>query len=256
MPAHTAEATRNVLISTALIAGVVVVISLVLLAYLTGDDYLSAYYALEIFFLASNSFAAATLSQLAISKGATTFAEIMAIQIVDNLSRLLIISFIVAAVVDMVAYANVENLISRFKIRGMRGHIIICSSSDISTYIIERLAGLGKPFLVIEGDRERALELSREQRLVLTGSFTDEKILSDAGIDRAYAIVFTSKSDIDNLLGTITARHMSKGVKIVARATTDEVRRKLLRAGADMSVLPEYLAGLEIGDRVVEVMTR
>lgn len=253
---QTAEETRNVVVSTLAIAAFIVVLSLIILTELTGNAYLSAYYALEIFFLASNSFAASTLSQIAISQGTAKFAEIMAVQIVDNLSRLLIISFIVAAVVDLVAYANLENFISRFKVRFLNGHIIVCGTGNVSDYMISKLRSTGKRFVVIESDRERAIEFGRGGGLALEGSFLSEEVLIDAGIKSAYAILFTSNSDIQNLMGTVTARHMSKDIKIVARATSDEVRRKMYRAGADMCALPEYLTGLEIAEKLVGIMKR
>ncbi len=253
---QTSEETRNVLVSTLVIATTIIVVSLILLIYLTGNYYLSAYYALEIFFLASNSFAASTLSQLAIAGGTLKFGEIMGIQIVDNISRLLVISFVVAAVVDFVAYANLENLLNKFRIRLLSNHIIVCGSGDASDYIVSKLRPLGRYFVVIEQDRERAIEIGHGKAVTLVGNFTDAETLNAAAVQKAYAVLFFSQSDIDNLLGTVTARSLNKDVKIVARATKDDVRRKMYRAGADMCALPEYLAGLEIADKLVGVMKK
>ena len=88
---------------------------------------------------------------------------------------------------------------------------------------------------------------------MVEGDFTDRKVLDSASISKAKAIVFTTESDFINLLGIVTAHHMEPELKIITRARSESSVRKMQRGGADLCLVPEVVAGIELGERIAKM---
>lgn len=246
------EETKNVLISTAIIGIIIILFSFVVLWVETQNFYLDAYYTIETFFDAPNVAASASLASLAFNSNLSEFVLITIVVILDNLGKIVVISFVIAAVLDIIKYANVEDAINRFKAGRLSDHIIIAGYNELSRDLIYRLNKKKVRFLVIDPDPRIALQLNRDRILSITGKFTESHYLMLASIDRARAIVFTSPKDLDNLLGAITAKKLNKKIRLVSRVSGEEIRNKMYRVGVEMCVLPEYLAGIELGESIVK----
>ncbi len=248
------EETGNVLILTLVIGLSIIAISTIGIWKLTNNAYLSAYYTLRVFFADPISNADIIVASLASTGSIYTEISIVALEIIDNLSRMLIISFIVAAVIDLAVYSNIEEYLNRIAVRHMDNHIIICGYDGFSENLATEIYRKKEKFIVIEPNAQNTPSLNSVRFPVIGRRFTENDVLKSASITKAKAIVFTSLSDMDNVIGIITARHLNPNIKIISRATKEETRRKMMRAGSDICILPEQLAGLEMGIRVVRAV--
>jgi hypothetical protein len=252
MQLYEKESATNVIITAVIVATIIIVLSVLILWFITRNAYTDMYYILEIFFEAPNSGGAFDLAALAPTLGIWRFAAITLIVVIDDIGRIIVISFVIAAVLDLLTYSNLENRINLIRIGRIRNHTIVCGYNNISDALMQRMKGRKIRFVVIDDNAGNIQLLNNRGALTIEGKFTEGSILKDANIYRAKAIIFTSHSDFDNLIGTIEAKKLNKDIKVLARATQEEVRNKLYRAGVDMCVLPEYLTGIELGERLAK----
>lgn len=135
----------------------------------------------------------------------------------------------------------------------MTGHYIVCGSGETAVQAARELAAVGRELVVICEKPERAARLS--ERLpgvpLLTGDPTDEAMLRRAGVDRAAGLIVSSPDDKDNLVVTLTARNLNKGVRIISRATLPEMGTKMRQVGADAVVTPSLIGGLRMASELV-----
>jgi voltage-gated potassium channel len=231
---------------TLAVVAVVLVVSVAVLWFCTKDPYLDAYYVLETFFDVQNTAAATSLATLAF--GTSNLIPIFVVVVADNLSRLLVVSFILAAVLDLLEFANFEESINEFKARALNNHVILCGYNGMTEALIKRLKGAKISYVVVTSDKKENQLLNESKTLNLFGETSDSGVLEKAGIGRARAIVFASENSMENVMGALTARRSSDRVKIMSRLGDEHVRRKVYGIGVNLAVIPEQLAGLEMGE--------
>jgi voltage-gated potassium channel len=102
----------------------------------------------------------------------------------------------------------------------------------------------GIPFVVIENKVDK-LELLRTDTpyLFVEGDATHEDVLEEAGIRKASSVIVTLPSDADNLFVTLTVRQLHATVRIISRASNEADEKKIHRAGANQTVVPERIGG-------------
>ncbi|MEM0201930.1 MAG: NAD-binding protein, partial [Candidatus Micrarchaeaceae archaeon] len=157
------EETGNVLELALIIAVVLIAFTFAVLLLVTKDLYLTVYYIIEAFFGSQNTSAAFDLADMMFlykSFTALGSAAVFIIAIIANFGRLFIMSFIIAAVISMVGYANIDMFINSIKKRGYRDHIIICGYNRIAEELIAKLSAHKKRFIVLDQNPETVAELS------------------------------------------------------------------------------------------------
>ena len=70
-----------------------------------------------------------------------------------------------------------------------------------------------------------------------------EKLLKEAGIERAKGLVTATDSDADNVYVTLSAKNIRSDIFVVARANLDGSEQKLIKAGADRVISPYSIGG-------------
>lgn len=136
----------------------------------------------------------------------------------------------------------------------MRKHTIVCGYSMLAERLCRELKKNNERFVVVEKDAEKANVLRELGYTVLNGDFRSEAVLHLAGISNAKAVVFATESDYENLLGIVTARHTDPKTRIIARAREQSSVTKMQRAGAEYCLIPEIVAGLEMGENVAKAV--
>ena len=131
-------------------------------------------------------------------------------------------------------------------------HVLICGFGRVGRHLADALAEDGAPFVVVENDASKLDELESLNYLHIEGDATEEMVLEDAGVRRARAVVAAVHGDADNVLVTLTAKGLSPGAVVIARAKADETEGKLRRAGADRVILPATIGGR----RIAQILTR
>ena len=127
----------------------------------------------------------------------------------------------------------------------LSGHYIICGAGRVGCSAARELANRPVPFVVIESDLTRLEEVGKGW-LTLPGDATQERTLRQAQIERAAGLVAATTTDATNTYIVLTARSLNPKLKIIARATSDDAQKHLLKAGADSVVSPYVFAGHRI----------
>ena len=134
----------------------------------------------------------------------------------------------------------------------LENHYIICGYGRVGHRLAEDLHRAGRPFVVIDHDREEIEDEMLDEMLFIVGDAEDEEVLHQAGIERAKGVIIALPEDSSNVFVTLTARELNPEVYILTRTIDHQNRNKLLHAGADKVIAPS-----EVGaDRMAQVILR
>lgn len=129
------------------------------------------------------------------------------------------------------------------KIAHLRDHYLICGFGRVGQQVARDLLEASVPFVVIDDNPEVREQMEELGVLHIDGRGSDDEILTQAGLERARAVLACVDSDAENIFITLTARELRPDVEIVARASQEASERKLMRAGADDVVSPYKASG-------------
>ncbi|MEZ6121659.1 MAG: potassium channel protein [Planctomycetaceae bacterium] len=125
------------------------------------------------------------------------------------------------------------------KISRMSGHFIICGFGRMGQELSAHLHKRGQKFVIIDEDDELfTAEMRQAGWLFLSGDATQDDVLIRAGVRQARALTSVLPTDADNLYVVLSARLLSSGLQIVARAGDDRASQKMMQAGATRVINP------------------
>jgi voltage-gated potassium channel len=122
----------------------------------------------------------------------------------------------------------------------VNGHVIICGWGRVGRSLARQLEASELEVVVIDTDVDR---LETAGPLWVEGDATSDRVLLEAGIDRARALVAATDTDAANLFITLSARNLNSELFIVTRARVEESEAKLKQAGASRVVNPQSIGG-------------
>jgi voltage-gated potassium channel len=125
---------------------------------------------------------------------------------------------------------------ARTMIERLREHYIVCGFGRVGEEIALELLNRGAEFVVVETSEERIESARSRGILTVQGDATTEIALTEAGIERCYALIAATDTDSTNTYITLTAKGLRPETYVVARVSSEAVERKLLQAGADRTV--------------------
>jgi len=157
-------------------------------------------------------------------------------------------NFIEVVVSNLKFSTKVEKKISK-----LRDHVIVVGYGRNGSQAVEELLTHNIPVVVID-NRPKVLKyvLENEKILYVQGDATEDKVLSDAGVDRARALITAMASDSDNLFVVITAKEMNPNLKIISRASALANDKKLKLAGATNVIMPDKVGGQKMAKLIVQ----
>jgi voltage-gated potassium channel len=123
-------------------------------------------------------------------------------------------------------------------IKKMNGHYIICGFGKMGCLICRELKRGGIDFVVIENDPAVIQEIVEEKFFYVKGSATEDKILIDAGVERAKGIVCALPTDAHNLYVILAAKEKNHDIFVLSRSGDDASERRLKKVGADRVMSP------------------
>lgn len=123
------------------------------------------------------------------------------------------------------------------------GHFIVCGYGRMGREITNELKRHRESFVIIDQNEELHTIFLEEDILHVIGDATHDEILIDAGIRRAKGLLSVVDTDADNVLIVLSAKGLNPQIKVVSRAATDEMAKKLKRAGADHVTSPYVIGG-------------
>lgn len=135
----------------------------------------------------------------------------------------------------------------------LSNHLIVCGSGGTAIYTSSELEAVRRPVVVVCDDPEAADQLRQELEgiPILLGDPTLDETLRRAGIERAAGIAACTRSDKDNLIVTLTARHLNPDIRIVSRISDIRGERKIRNVGADAVVSPHHIGALRIASELI-----
>lgn len=128
----------------------------------------------------------------------------------------------------------------------IEGHVVVFGYGRVGTYIVNLLKRVSIPYLVIDSDVERIEELSRQGIPNLYGDASNTEVLTQAGLNRARALVVAGPDEESSELIIKAAHEIAPELPIIARATTEEGINHLAELGAGDVIHPELEGGLEL----------
>lgn len=156
---------------------------------------------------------------------------------------------------SIVQWELLETVGQRRRFREMsklHNHFIICGAGRVGSRIIRQMQREECPFVVIERDQQKVVDLIEQGERVIVGDSTLEETLREAGVERARGLAACLPDDADNLYVVLTARDLNEKLHIVARAVEEQAEPKLVRAGANRVVSPIIIGSR----RMAEALTK
>jgi CPA2 family monovalent cation:H+ antiporter-2 len=131
-------------------------------------------------------------------------------------------------------------------IPGGEKHVVVVGCGRVGGHIVDVLASVAVPRLVVESDAEKVEDLHRRGIPVLFGDAANSDILKHARLESARALVVTIPDDAAAALVVAGARQLAPELPVVARASTQAGVKQLGELGARDVIHPELEGGLEI----------
>lgn len=156
---------------------------------------------------------------------------------------------------SIVQWELLETVGQRRRFREMNklhNHFIICGAGRVGSRIIREMMRADCPFVVIERDQQKVVDLIEQNRHVIIGDSTLEETLREAGVERARALAACLPDDADNLYVVLTARDLNENLHIVARAVEEQAEPKLIRAGANRVVSPTIIGSRRMAEALMK----
>lgn len=143
--------------------------------------------------------------------------------------------------------------ITRMKneIAQLRDHIIVCGYGRIGTMLLRELHTANDKFVLIERSEQRIAEARAKGYLCVQGDAADENMLIAAGVERARILATVLPDDAANVFITLSARSLSKSLRIIARGEMPTTEGKLIHAGANRVVLPTHIGAERIAEMIL-----
>ena len=122
-------------------------------------------------------------------------------------------------------------------------HFVVCGYGEMGRQVCRELQRKGRSMVVADISGEAVNQARADGYLAVEGDAGIDATLVECGLERAKGLVVATDDDASNLLVVLTARVLKSDLPVVARANLEEVRDKLLRAGADGVLFPQGVAG-------------
>jgi voltage-gated potassium channel len=131
-------------------------------------------------------------------------------------------------------------------------HVIVCGFGRVGKRVSDELTQEGVPFVVVDTQPEQVQHAEGLGYIAIVGNAANDSMLVQAGIDNARALVAAVNSDAENVFIILTARNLNADIQIIARANYEDSEPKMIRAGANRTIVPYDISG----KRMVTMLVR
>jgi len=137
-------------------------------------------------------------------------------------------------------------------IEKLTDHYIVCGGGETGFPLLMELVKNGETAVLIEQD-ESKIEICKiiENLMYIKGDATDDGNLVAAGIEHARGLLIALPSDKDSLYVTMSARMLNQKVRIISRVANPMLEPKLVKAGADGVVSPNFIGALRMASEMI-----
>lgn len=185
------------------------------------------------------------------------------------LYNLLVTAYLVSVLTTFIFDGELRKIFKMYRtdqeIKRFSGHIIVCGFGRNGRRAYQELRSNGARVVVIEQSEKLMREQSEGRSgedydgdgmpggsiYTVLGDATHDRVLEQAGVSRASALITALPKDADNVFVALSARALNPHLKIIARATYKTSESKLISAGADAVVMPDEIGGSHMAKMVV-----
>lgn len=133
------------------------------------------------------------------------------------------------------------------KIRKLKNHYIVCGYGRIGRVLSQLIKEEANDIVVVEQDKSLVGVLEKDKMHYIQGDSSDEEILAKAGIENASFLIAALGTDTANVFLVLTARQLNPDIYIMARASSPNVKKKLMIAGANFVESPYDIGAISMG---------
>jgi voltage-gated potassium channel len=138
------------------------------------------------------------------------------------------------------------------RIDQLSNHYIVCGYGRIGSVLCRNLMKSKTiKLVVVEDNNEKIPQMEQDGVLYISGDASEEATLIRAGIKRAKGLVAALGTDVDNVFLVLTARQLAPKLDIMARASFNESKSKLLAAGANSVESPYEMGARNMAQRIL-----
>lgn len=133
----------------------------------------------------------------------------------------------------------------------LSGHIVLAGLGRVGKQAAQELAEAERDFVVVDPADEARRHAEERDWYFVQGDASDDAVLLQAGIDRAFGMIVTTGHDAHNLYTVLSARVLNPGLYIVSRAADENSATKLARAGANRTISPYAIGGRRLAHLIL-----
>ncbi len=163
--------------------------------------------------------------------------------------------YVAGAVVQFLVEGRVRIILGRRRldknIDHLKNHYIVCGYGRIGRVISGSIRKKPLQVVVIEKNPDLVPVMETDRVHYIPGDAADENNLLKARIDRAKGLIAVLSSDAENVFLILTARELNPELNIIARASQEGAKKKLLAAGANTVESPYDVGALSMAQRVL-----
>jgi monovalent cation:H+ antiporter-2, CPA2 family len=131
--------------------------------------------------------------------------------------------------------------------------IIIAGYGRVGQSIARGMEEAGIPYLVIDFDPERLYSAREDKKPGLYGDATNVRVLSQAGLEKAEALVITYPDPMAVVTTAKLALGINPGLNVLARVHRNKEVEELKRLGVQELISPEYEASVKFIKRLLNI---
>jgi len=172
-----------------------------------------------------------------------------------------VMTYVFTSITELLMKGGLRKAFRRYrmqeKIAGMSGHFIVCGASRPGLSVCEELSKTHRDFVLVVLTEEEVSKFMARGWCAVSGDAASCAVLEAAGIGRASGVFCALSNDKDNAFVAITARGLNQTVRIITvqNEHEEEMKGKLIRAGADIVINPSHIGGLRMASEMVRPAT-
>ncbi|WP_435181664.1 potassium channel family protein [Halorussus sp. AFM4] len=136
----------------------------------------------------------------------------------------------------------------------LEDHVVIATYSPRAETLISELESWGVEYVIVEPDRERAMDLYESGHSLIHGDPESVETLEAANLDAATALVADASDEVDVSI-VLTAREAAEDVRVVSVVEDPDQRPYHELAGVDEVLSPRRLVGESLADKVTTAVS-
>lgn len=168
-------------------------------------------------------------------------------------ARLLVWLVFVGTAFELFFHKGLERIRMARLQKQLNEHVVICGfghSGRTAAAELVRRGSAPEQIVVVDQSEHLLQEAATAGHIGLKGDATMERVLRDAAVDRASAVILCTGRDDTNALAVLTVRQINPGARVITNAHEEENAPLLRQAGADVTVSPSQISGFLLADSV------